>query len=244
MRPHLILLPVVLFSTPAFAAGCATDFLGGKAPAVTSSKLTVDFQLCFDEYAVGYSATSRTPLWSAEDLTAAQLAVHVPRKDDFHAEAQLPAEARAEIADYSRTGFDKGHMTPADDESTPEAERQSFSLANMVPQNPKLNRGLWARIEKTVRDLAERDGQVYAVTGPIFADSSVVPDGRVRVPSETFKAIDDPNGKILGAYVADNSADGKYEEVSVAKLDAMIGLDVFPELTLAKGSPTANLPTP
>jgi endonuclease G len=114
----------------------------------------------------------------------------------------------------------------------------------MVPQNPKLNRGLWARIEKTVRDLAERDGQVYVVTGPIFADSSVVPDGRVRVPSETFKAIDDPNGKILGAYVADNSADGKYEEVSVAKLGAMIGLDVFPELTLAKGSPTANLPTP
>ena len=127
MRPHLMLLPVVLFSTPAFAASCTTDFLGGKAPAVTSSKLTVDFQLCFDEYTVGYSATSRTPLWSAEDLTATQLAVHVPRKDDFHAETQLPVEARAEIADYSRTGFDKGHMTPADDELTAEAERQSFS---------------------------------------------------------------------------------------------------------------------
>ena len=64
------------------------------------------------------------------------------------------------------------------------------------------------------------------------------------MPSETFTAIDDPKGKILGAYVADNSADGKYQVVSVAKLDAMIGLDVFPELTLAKGSPTANLPTP
>lgn len=90
--------------------------------------------------------------------------------------------------------------------------------------------GLWARIEKTVRDLAERDGQVFVVTGPIFADSAVVPDGRVQVPSETFKAIDDPKGKILGAYVADNSADGKYQVVSVAKLDALIGLDVFPSL--------------
>ena len=114
----------------------------------------------------------------------------------------------------------------------------------MVPHNPKLNRGLWAHIEKTVRDLAQRDGQVYVVTGPIFGDSSVVPDGRVRVPSETFKAIDDPKGKILGAYVADNSPDGKYELVSIAKLDEVIGFDVFPELTATQVVANPNLPAP
>ena len=42
-----------------------------------------------------------------------------------------------------------------------EAQEESFSLGNIVPQNSDLNRGLWAEIEMFTRDLAERDGEVY-----------------------------------------------------------------------------------
>ena len=81
------------------------------------------------------------------------------------------------------------------------------------------------------------------VTGPIFDDTTVVPDGRVRVPSATFTAIDDPKGEVVGAYVADNSADGRLEEISIAKLDAMIGLNLFPAFAPTADSQAPDLPS-
>src|SRR3954453_6820452 len=75
-----------------------------------------------------------------------------------------------------------------------QAQQQSFSLANMVPQAPELNRGVWAGIETAVRDLALREGELYVVTGPAFHGQqlqSIGPDG-VLVPSATWKAVYSP----------------------------------------------------
>ena len=47
-------------------------------------------------------------------------------------------------------------MSPNGDMGTPEAQQQSFSLANMIPQAPKLNRVLWEGIESAVRNWAIR----------------------------------------------------------------------------------------
>lgn len=239
----IVVTLTLMASSSAFGADCTSDFFDGKPP-VAAGAVLVDQTLCFDEFEVGYSDSTRTPLWSAENLTATQLSVHVPRKDAFHPELQLPPNDRAVVGDYSRTGYDKGHMTPADDESTSEAERQSFSLANMVPQDPKLNRGLWAHIERTVRALAERDGSVYVVTGPVFEDQSVLPDGRVRVPSETFKAIYDPSRKFAGAYVTENVDNDVMREISIAALDKLTGLNVFPDLNADLAAKAGDLPPP
>src|SRR5579871_6442322 len=96
---------VLLFSalvTPAVATDCSGDFFGAKPPIATGA-LTVDQTLCYAEFAVGYSDKTRTPLWSAEDLTKAQLSKHVPRHDQFDPETALPVTARAQIKDYTRS---------------------------------------------------------------------------------------------------------------------------------------------
>jgi endonuclease G len=59
-------------------------------------------------------------------------------------------------------------MTPSGDMPDARAQEQSFSLANMVPQAPMLNRGVWERIESAVRRLARREDGIYVVTGPVF----------------------------------------------------------------------------
>ncbi|WP_407927568.1 DNA/RNA non-specific endonuclease [Belnapia mucosa] len=58
-----------------------------------------------------------------------------------------------------RSGFDRGHMAPSGDMAPLEGQAESFSLANLVPQNPGSNRCLWEGTESAVRELALQEGE-------------------------------------------------------------------------------------
>ncbi len=170
-----LLTILVCFAPQVHAAetGCQSQLYLGAAPVLKNPKLAAQtYPVCFSEISLLYSGVARTPLWSAEHLTAARIqrARGLPRlhSDAFHEELGLPAGERSELADYRRSGFDRGHMAPNGDMSTPEAQEESFSLANMIPQEPCNNEVLWEGIEFAVRDLALSDGEVYVVTGPAF----------------------------------------------------------------------------
>ena len=90
------------------------------------------------------------------------------RVDSFHAESRLPADERAELSDHRRSGYDRGHIAPNGDMATTESQYDSFSLANIAPQNGEHNRHLWRHIETQTRQLAIEYGEVYVVTGVAF----------------------------------------------------------------------------
>src|SRR5689334_14644056 len=140
MRAALFASILVLVAAPAWA-NCAEEYYGGAAPRATQSVALDVRELCYDDFAVGHSGVTHTPIWSAEHLTAGEVdaARALERRDAFHAEASLPYNERAELSDYRRSGYDRGHMTPSGDMPTPEAQAQSFTLANMAPQAPSLN---------------------------------------------------------------------------------------------------------
>src|ERR1700712_5404582 len=128
---------------------------------------------------------------------------------------------------------------------TDEAQAQSFSLANVIPQAPRLNRVLWEEIESSVRNLAIQDGDVYVVTGSIFQGNELQAlQGRVLIPTAVFKAIYDPASRRAGAYLANNTDDSGYEAISIAQLTQLTGIDVFPGLSDAAKMRVADPPTP
>lgn len=143
-------LPVLIafLLAPAVAAAqdnaCPQFFPDGTPPALANPRLAQGAMLlCNDGFAVSASSVTRGALWSAERLTRASVeAAHrIPRENRFHPDARLLPEGRAELADYARSGFDRGHMAPSGDMPDAQSQQQSFSLANMVPQAPDLNRG-------------------------------------------------------------------------------------------------------
>lgn len=227
---------------------CNDHFASGAAPVITSESLAKKtVQLCFEEFAVMHSGASRTPLWSAEHLTAKQVqaARGLKRKNAFHPEDKLPPSDRAELADYARSGFDRGHLAPNGDMDSETAQHESFSLANIIPQHPKNNQRIWAAIEEAVRDYTEAQGSVYIVTGPIFeGDSLTRLNGRVLVPTSVYKAIYHPGRNVAGAYVTLNAPGDTYETLSIADLEARIRINVFPSLAPEVKAVPMELPKP
>ena len=250
MRTVLLALALLVLPGPARAANttCPEDFAGGQPPVLHNPKLGAKTEaLCFRAYAVLHSGVTRTPLWSAEHLTlaAVEAAREVRRVNAFHPEKRLPPADRAELSDYARSGFDRGHMSPSGDMPDEAAQAESFSLANVVPQAPRLNRGVWEGVESAVRGLAARDGEAYVVTGPLFQGSDLQAlRGRVLVPTDTFKAVYDPRRGWAGAYVCTNTEEPSCRTVSIAQLREMSGIDVFPSLPEATKVVGAPLPEP
>ncbi|HWX47939.1 MAG TPA: DNA/RNA non-specific endonuclease [Roseomonas sp.] len=202
--------------------------------------------MCFEGYAVLHSGISRTPLAVAEHLTRARMAAagEIRREGNFHEERRLPPDARARLADYARSGFDRGHMAPAGDMATPTAMAESFSLANMVPQNPGSNRCLWEGIEASVRCLAEDEGEVFVVTGPVFAGDTLQRiGGRVLVPTALYKAVYVP-GRGAAAYLTENAPGLDWRAVSLSELRQIAGIEVFPGLPPAARDRRLPLPEP
>jgi endonuclease G len=204
--------------------------------------------LCYEEFLLFHSGLTKTPLWTAQHLTLEGViaAEAVDREDVFHVEARIAQENRAELDDYRRSGFDRGHMAPAADMASVKAQDQSFSLANMVPQTPELNRGLWSKVEGTTRGLARQYGEIYVVTGPAFIGKSLKRlNGRVIVPSHVYKAVYVPGAQQAGVWWAVNSGKGdEYEVISLAELSRRTGIDVFPALSASVKENAARLPAP
>jgi endonuclease G len=227
---------------------CPQHFEDGAAPALVNPKLANRTrEICYSGYAVLHSGITRTPLWSAEHLTRDRVegAREMVRKNDFHPDPHLPIGERSELSDYSRSGFDRGHMAPSGDMPDRQSQDESFSLANMVPQNADDNRGLWSDLEQTVRNLARKDGDLFVVTGPIFQGAQLQSlHGRVLVPTSIFKAVYDVKRNQAGAYVARNESGNQFQRISVIELKGLTGIDVFPGLPESVKGVAMDLPSP
>lgn len=239
-----------LCSRPAAAASaCPQFFPGGQPPLLVNAKLRPRTTLlCNDGYAMLASGITRGPLWSAEHLTAATVAAarETPRQGQFHPEDRLPPQDRAELGDYRRSGYDRGHMTPSGDMPDVETQQQTFSLANMVPQAAVLNRGIWADIESTVRDLAVQNNELFVVTGPAYSGGQVsaIGPGTVLVPTTTWKAVFDPRTGRSGVYACTNTDTPQCQVMSVTQLARMAGVDPFPAASAASKRTAVALPLP
>jgi endonuclease G len=186
-------------------------------------------------------------LWVAEKLTLDNLvrAKRVKREDTFHPEETLPLEDRAELADYARSGFDRGHMAPAANMPTRSAQHESFSLANIVPQQPQNNQILWAAIEGATRHMTNQRGELYVMTGPIFEGEKVERlNGRVFVPTHIYKAVYDANTREGAAWITPNTSANTFEVVSIAELEKRIRIMLFPSVPVAVKEKIVPLPEP
>lgn len=245
-----IILFISTFQAAASATDCSAQFADGRSPSVTSSAVAQRLtEICFQEYAVLYSGRTRTPLWSAELLTNNRIkeGKKLKRQDKFHEEEAVPYADRSFLKDYQGSGkfeIDRGHMSPNADFDNYQAQFESFSLANIVPQSSNNNQHLWVAIETITRTLATQRQRIFVITGPIFDENPKKLNDRVTIPTRLFKAIYDPIRKEAGAYITENQPGDAFQIVSIHELESQIGFNLFPSMPASIKSKAMPLPYP
>src|SRR6185295_9809167 len=133
----------------------------------------------------------KVPNWVSWELTSSWLGT-VGRSDNYRPDDTFPSSVpQASLADYSGSGYDRGHMCPsADREDTTADNSATFYLTNMVPQAGNNNRGPWEKLEAYERGLVNAGKRLFIIAGGVFTSASVTQIGQgVAVPDSTFKVI-------------------------------------------------------
>ena len=88
-------------------------------------------------FTLGYSLQYRQAVWVAYTLTAENLQTkQVRRRDQFRADPEVKNHP-VHPKDYTRSGFDKGHLAPAADMTYSFGSMSdSFFMTNISPQIP------------------------------------------------------------------------------------------------------------
>lgn len=187
-------------------------------------------------FSIGYSNKKRQAVWVAYLLSADNLqAKQFVRKDRFKVDPAIklfPVYPK----DYSKSGFDKGHLAPAADMTySLESMNNSFLMTNISPQIPGCNRGIWKRLESKVRSWAKKEKLLYVITGPVFSDApSMLGKTGIPVPVAFYKVVFDltPPHKMTAFIIPNHTTKRQLESfaVSVDTVELLTGLDFFSEL--------------
>jgi len=150
---------------------------------------------------------------------------------------QKVATGSAKSSDYTKSGYDRGHLCPAADmDFDPIAMEESFLMSNICPQAPDFNRGIWKELETEVRKWALKERKIYVVTGPVFKDNKgTIGSDQVLVPGYFFKVIYDETDKpkIIAFVFPNRKSDRPLTDfaVPVDEAEALTGFDFFSQLS-------------
>ena len=169
-----------------------------------------DIVLEREGYAVGYSKRHHQPLWVQYRLRNDNvLSKNKVERMDIRYDPDIPSTA-SDMNDYSKSGYDRGHLAPAKDmRYSPKAEADCALMSNICPQISGFNRGVWKRLEKQVRRFAYEQGSIVVVTGPIFSRTGSRKLGEIPVASKFYKVVycDGPKPKMIGFIIPHESTD-------------------------------------
>lgn len=188
-------------------------------------------------YTLSYNADYKTSQWVAWELTRKETKGKEGRTDKFLPDPDVLG-AKAYTSDYTKSGYDRGHMAPAADMKwSRQAMEESFFMSNICPQNPNLNRGDWNDLEEKSRQWAKKYGTVYIACGPIYDTKRPkrIGNNKIAVPDAFYKVIlinDKKNPKAIG-FIFPNKAGHKPLNkyiVTVDSVEIRTNIDFFPTL--------------
>lgn len=190
--------------------------------------------LHYPGFDVMFSAEHHQPYYVAWVLTPEHArATAAKRSDNFRPDPDV--DGSAQLSDYRRSGYDRGHMAPsADFKYSEEAQQATFFLTNICPQDNSLNAGAWARLEEQCRSWAQRDSTLVIVAGPILNDrlTQTIGETQVTVPSRFFKVVLAPYAnppRAIGFIMPNTYVEGGVQAtaMSVDQVEEITGYDFF-----------------
>lgn len=141
--------------------------LGNPSKAKSTGRNRNNFLLLKPQFSLSYNNSRGGPNWVSWHLEKADLGRADRSQSRFHPDFELPQGfVTVKYSDYSKTGFDSGHLCNSEDRTnTKAANAATFAMTNMLPQAPSMNRGPWKSLEAYERKLARGKFELYIIAG-------------------------------------------------------------------------------
>ena len=201
----------------------------------TSNKMDL-MEISHSAFSLGYSEEHEQAAWVSYLLSRLHQKNSFERRNNFKEDPLLPTGS-ASSADYTNSGYDRGHLAPAGDlDFRKEALAESFYMSNVSPQHPSFNRGGWRVLEEQVRLWASREDSLLLVTGPVLQPGlKRIGENKVSIPNYFFKIILDarpPEIKMIGFLMPNRSIRKNLVDyvVPLDSIEEISGLDFFPQM--------------
>ena len=185
-------------------------------------------------YTLSYNEDHEQANWVHYKLDPHFLKGTTPRINSFRPDPYVSTKS-AELSDYKGSGYDRGHLAPAGDmKYSRESMIESFYMSNMSPQDPCFNRGVWRRLEETIREWGE-SFQIFITTAGVLSGESLgsIGKNKVTIPYMYYKVIYSPEKKSMIGFLLSNrgsSSELKSFVVSVDSIESITEIDFFHEL--------------
>jgi len=240
LRQQFSLKPLILIWIAAFFLGLNSFIRSGfelkrELPLACPLPLQGEEIIPHTAYSLSYNEQHKQANWVAYMLIKTNLGSGVERSNRF-TDDPLVAALCATNADYTKSGYDRGHLAPAADMSwSLQVMKESFYYSNVSPQLPGFNRGIWKKLEEKVRGWAALYDTIYVVTGPILEQGlPTIGPNKVSIPKAYYKALIAPRQQKGIAFLLPNAkSDASVFNFSITinALEAILKRDLFFQLS-------------
>lgn len=196
-------------------------------------------------FTIGYDNQRKNPAWVTYDLDGpiSHPGPEPTRPATFSTDFRTSAHVSQ--SDYTRSGYDRGHMAPAYamwSRHGSEGFLATFTCSNIIPQLHSVNAGVWTELEVDIAGRsghgggwAEKLGHLTVINGPIYGQKPEHFRSGVTIPEACFAIVLDQQ-----------EADGCYRAIAfkipnvegtrgpltrwittIKKIEDDTGLDVF-----------------
>lgn len=165
-----------------------------------------------DGYAMDHNDRYKTPLWVCELVTNEDANGPLTGRSPWQPDPVLcpngprrPCERGALDADYTGSGYDRGHLAPnLNQRLDTQRKDETFFFSNAAPQIGKgFNQSVWKNFEEEIARWVQDLGRLWTITGVLYHDEkeddpqtatgtvyvNTIGAGNVYVPTHFYKVV-------------------------------------------------------
>lgn len=186
---------------------------------------SADSLLVHNYLIISYSQSLKNPEWTIHKLKKDNILSNTNfRRKNFEADPKLNNNS-ANSWEFSGSGYERGHMVPAEDMDFDEkAMEETFYMTNVAPQLPQFNRGIWKKMENVVRKNAIHKSEITVITGSFFPEDSLTRiENGIAIPQKFYKVLfhkDSNNISAIAFVLPHEQSSGKISDYAMSIAEA------------------------
>lgn len=181
-----------LFFISILFVGCGTNNIESTTKLKISDEIDCDINIDKKYFNICYNYKLKGALYVSYTLDGSLVdSQNITQRPVFHRENSIPKEYQSDASDYIGSGYDKGHLAnDASFDYSLDSLNNTYSMANIIPQNPDVNRYSWIDTEYLERKKAKQYSKVDVIIEVIYNDNpKQIGKNEISVPTGFYKKI-------------------------------------------------------